>query len=304
MRRFRLYCQLLVLLWWSISLSSCIRDDIQPCPPLKVRIDIQDKNYSNIDFVESHTGLEHRIDENLSFRNYIQKLFYVLYNLNTGEVVTVQHLHEVTGDAMQATVYLPDELPFGQYRLVVWGNINSEEGIFADGHLDTYDLHHGGIEGYDVYMTADELVYDEWHYEYTVKLKRLKGKLVILAENFPEEISGSKKRVSGVMGNVDHDLHYSESEDVVTYRVWGRSSSYVSSTILSPSVSASGSDIDALLYDRPEMTDPALQLDKVTAVIRRNEITVLRYDYHPDTGTVDIYILMDDGWNEVINLEK
>lgn len=298
------YHRLIPLLLSVVVLSSCIRDDIQPCPPLQVKIDIQDKNYSNIDFVEQHTGLDHRRDETMSFRSYIQKLFYALYDLETGDIVMVRHLHDVTGDAAMATVYLPEDLPFGRYGLMVWGNINSEEGILADGRFDTYDLHTGGVEGYDVYMTAAELLYDEWHYEYIVKLKRLKGKLIMQAEGFPDEIGWSKKVVSNVMGNVNYELHYSESEDVTTQRSWGKTSAYVSQTYIAPSASESGSDIKALLYDSPDMKESVIEVQPATATFKRNEITVLRYVYDPGTGTTDTFILLDDGWNEIINLDN
>ncbi len=302
MKRIATYTPLWILAATLVLLSSCIRDKIYPCPPLQVKIAIADKNYANIDYVEHETGLDHRIDEDMSFRSYIQKLFYVLYNLDTGEVVSVRHLHDVTGDAEMATAYLPENLPFGRYGLVVWGNILREDGILSDGRY--YDLHQGHVEGYDVYMTADELLYDELHYDYVVSLKRLKGKLLIQAVDFPPEIGWSMKEVSGVTGNVDYDFHYSESETVVTYTTWTeRSSSFVSSTWLSPSVSSSGSRIVAYLYDRPEMEVPVINLKAVQAEIKRNEITVLRYVYNQDTGDVSIYILMDDGWDAVHNLE-
>lgn len=300
----RAYYRLIPLLLSAVVLSSCIRDDIQPCPPLKVMIDIEDKNYSNIDFVEQQTGLDHRIDETLSFRSYIQKLFYALYDLDSREIVMVRHLHDVAGDAAMATVYLPEKLPFGRYGLMVWGNINSEEGILSDGRFDTYDLHTGGVEGYDVYMTADELLYDEWHYEYVVKLKRLKGKLIIQAEGFPDEIGWSQKVVSNVMGNVDYDLHYSESENVITERTWGRTTDYTSYTRIAPSASEEGSNIKVHLYDSPGMEESVMELQPVTTAIKRNEITVLRYVYDADTGTTDAFILLDDGWNEIIDLEN
>lgn len=298
------YHRLIPILLSAVVLSSCIRDDIQPCPPLQVMIDIQDKNYDNIDYVEKTTGLDHRIDERQSFRSYIQKLFYALYDLETGEIVTVRHLHEVTGDAAMATVYLPENLPFGRYGLMVWGNINSEEGILTDGRYDTYDLHTGGVEGYDVYMTADELLYDAWHYEYVVRLKRLKGKLIIQAEGFPDGIGWSQKVVSNVMGNVDYEMHYSESEDVITERTWERTSDFVSNTYIAPSASESGSQIKAHLYENLDMTGPVMDLQPVTTTFRRNEITVLRYVYDADTGTTDIFILLNDGWNEIVNLEN
>lgn len=299
-----LYHMFFPLLLLSVVLSSCIRDDIQPCPPLQVMLDVEDKNYNNIDFVEQHIGVEHRIDENMSFRSYIQKLFYALYDLETGEIVTVRHLHEVTGDASMATVYLPEDLPFGRYGLMVWGNIDSEEGIFADGRLDTYDLHAGHVEGYDVYMAADELIYDESNYEYIVKLKRMKGKLIIQAEGFPDKIRWSQKVISDVMGNVDYELHYSESENVVTERTWEKTLPYVSYTKIAPSASDNGSKIEILLYDNPDMEKAVMELNPVTATFKRNEITVLRYVYDADTGTTDVFILLDDGWNEIINLEK
>lgn len=304
MRKFRSY-SLLALSVLVMFLSSCIRDYIEPCPPLQVMIEVRDKNYGNIDFVEQYTGVEHRIDEDLSFRSYIRNLFYALYDLENGEVVYVCRLHDVEGDGAMATICFPEDLPFGRYGLIVWGNINSEEGIMADGRFDTYDLHAGGIEGYDVYMTADELLYDEEHYEYIVGMKRLKGKLIILAEDFPNEIGWSKKIVSDVAGNVDYAFSYSETEDVATVRSWeGHGSDYASFTYLSPSASASGSSIEAMLYDCQEMEVPAISLPNVAATLKRNEITVVRYKYDADTGTSSVFVLMNDGWDEIVNLEK
>lgn len=302
MRMIRPYRLLGLLLLLSAAFSACIRDDIQPCPPLQVMIDIRDKNYSNIDFVEQQTGLAYRVDETRSFRHYIKKLFYALYDLQTGEIVLIRHLHDVTGDAAMATAYLPEDLPFGRYGLVVWGNINSEAGILENGLI--YDLHMGGVEGYDVYMTAEELVYDEWHYKYVVELKRLKGELLIQAEGFPDGIGWSKKLVTNVMGSVDYGLHYSDSEDVITQRTWGKSVGYVSNTYIAPSASEGGSEVTVLLYDSPEMKESVIELQPVTITVRRNEITVLRYVYDADTGTTDAFVLLNDGWNEIIDLEN
>lgn len=305
MKKNRLYLVCWVLMIHMIGLTSCIRDEILPCLPLQVMIDIEDKNYDNIDFIEEKTGLDFRKDESMSFRSYIQKLFYALYDLETGEIVFTRHLHDVEGDASMATAYLPENLPFGRYGLVVWGNILREDGIVADGRFGTYDLHQGHVEGYDVYMTADELLYDEVNYSYIVKLKRIKGKLLIQALNFPPEIGWSKKTVSGVTGNVDYELNYSEPETVVTYTEWkNRTSEFVSSTFLSPSATSSGSTVDADLYDEPEMLEPVINLETVSVEIERNKITVLRYVYDESTGNTNIYVLLDDGWDAVHNLEK
>ena len=69
-----------------LVLSSCVRDDIQPCPPLQVHIVVKDKNYFNVDKVE----LEERKSEDLAFREYVPTLYYMLRDAATGEVVEEQ----------------------------------------------------------------------------------------------------------------------------------------------------------------------------------------------------------------------
>lgn len=297
------YRFLLLLISVAVLGVGCIRDDIKPCPPLKVMIDIEDKNYDNVDFVEQKTGLQLRVDESQSFRSYIKKLFYAIYNLETGQMVHVQHLHDVTGDAEMATVFLPEKLPFGRYRLVVWGNIQSELGLTAENNFLMYDLHKGHVEGYDVYMLSDELLYDESHYEYVVSLKRVKGELIILAENFPDEIVHTRKSIGNLSGNVDYNLNYSEPETVVTDRFWKPSATWVSQTVLAPSASADGSRIDISLYDGTESVVSDIQLDAVSPLIERNRISVLRYVYDADTGLCSTFVLLEEGWNEIISLE-
>lgn len=83
-----------------------------------------------------------------------------------------------------------------------------------------------------------------------------------------------------------------------------RTSEFVSSTFLSPSVTSSGSTVDADLYDEPEMLEPVINLETVSVEIERNKITVLRYVYDESTGNTNIYVLLDDGWDAVHNLEK
>lgn len=301
----RAVCHRLILFVAALLLlPSCIRDTIESCPPLRVMIAVEDKNYENIGAVELHTGLDHRVDETMNFGSYVKKLFYVMYNLDTGERVLLRRLHDVTGDALMATVYLPDDLPFGRYGLVVWGNILGEEGLLSDSTFVSYDLHRNHVEGYDVYMSADELVYDEENYDYVVKLKRLKGKLIIQAENFPDEIHSSEKEVSGVAGNVDVALNYTEPETVVTYRTWNfqPGTGVVSHTSLSPSIAEDATVVEAYLFGSADTIQPLFHLQPVKATIHRNEITVLRYVYDASSGHVDAYIFVDDGWDKVVNL--
>ena len=309
MKRMKIYTLLAGALL--LTLASCIRDDLDACPPLSVKIGIADKNYANIDEVERVTGLDQRLPEDESFRYYIQKLFYVLYDLDRRETVKVQHLHEVEGDAMLATAYLPENLDFGRYVLLVWGNIDSEDGIMADGSLATYDLHSDHVEGYDVYMVCDTLLYDDTHYDYTVNLKRVKGKLLIEAVNLPDHFAWSRKAVSNVYGNFDYRFQYADDEPeyVITETELaslrrGRSLSVVSDTYLAPTVAGGESTVYTRFFDEKpgEQSSPLHSLDN-NITMKRNELSVLRYVYDDGSGTFEVYTLLNDSWQVVNDME-
>lgn len=191
------------LLLPALALTGCIRDDLPPCPPMQVKIRVLDKNYFNIDAVARLTGLDHRVDENGPFRQYVQKLFYVLYDLHSGEVVMIRSLHDVQGDEPEATAYLPDDLPYGDYVLVVWGNIPSEEPILEDGNYMSYDMHTDAVEGFDPYVGCDTLHYTLEQNTDTVYLERVKGKLLIEATGLPDTVNWSRKHVLGLFGRLN-----------------------------------------------------------------------------------------------------
>lgn len=73
------------LLLGAVLLTShaCVRDEIEPCPPLQVNIEVKDKNYFNVDKVE----LEEKLSEELAFRAYIPTLHYTLRDATTGKAV-------------------------------------------------------------------------------------------------------------------------------------------------------------------------------------------------------------------------
>ena len=62
-----------------LALSSCLRDDLQPCPPLQVTLSVKDKNYFNVASAQK-LGMAEPVDENLPFRSYVSTLYYVLHD--------------------------------------------------------------------------------------------------------------------------------------------------------------------------------------------------------------------------------
>ena len=56
-----------------VAMAGCIRDKIEPCPPLTVTLEVTDKNWFNIDEVAAE-GLAEPMDENLPFREFVQSL--------------------------------------------------------------------------------------------------------------------------------------------------------------------------------------------------------------------------------------
>lgn len=285
----------------TVLLTGCVREDIEPCPPLSIMIGVKDKNYSNIDEVEKNTGLDHRVDENLSFRSYIQKLYYSLTNIKTNEVVFTQHLHEVQGDNQLATAYVPEDLPFGTYVITIWGNIDNEAPVQDNGRY--YTMHTNEVEGYDVYMTNDTLTYDYENANYTVELKRVKGKLIVQGVDLPPEISWSRKEITHLSTYAGRNGLYAGSGDVVNVTTWGKEPEIVTNTVLAPTAGGEHSTVNFNLYDNEAMTDPRMSTGNIGINIDRNRIEVVKLKYDEGADKLNVYLLVNAGWEQVHELD-
>ena len=76
-------------------LCACVRDKIPICPPLTVYLEVEEKNYGNIDDLG---GLVPFLPEDRAFREYIPTLHCELVDANTGQVVEKMELFDVPTD--------------------------------------------------------------------------------------------------------------------------------------------------------------------------------------------------------------
>ena len=285
------YCYIPCLL---MVLSSCVRDAIPPCPALSVQVAVKDKNYFNVRMVEQ----EPTLSEELAFRAYVPTLYYRLCPLGSDEAVVEQELFEVTGEEKEYAIRFDDELPHGTYVLTVWGGLKDMSELDNDGNRNVLDLHPGGAEGEDVYMTNDTLVYDAWSYDYTVEMERTKGKLIVLATNLPDDIRWSGQSDNGLYRTVDSRFDYSDETGVNTAGEWtSAEKAILTKTVLSPSQHTDGTVQQMQFYDTPDRTLPAAVPEDVQLTMRRNELTVLKYVY--EEGRFIIYLLVNGDWEQV-----
>ena len=159
------------------------------------------------------------------------------------------------------------------------------------------------MEGHDIYLTNDTLVYDAWNYDYTVDMERTKGKLVIQAANLPDGIIQTEKSVCGLYGKLDSRFAYSGETSVHTEIPWDAPEEIVTKTVLSPSVRNDGSVLDVDFHGKTVKGASTFLPKNVNITMKRNELTVLRYVYDDGTGDFTIYILVNDNWEVIHGME-
>jgi len=278
--------------------TSCVRDEIPDCPPLNVKIVVKDKNYFNVDKVES----EERLGDNLPFRAYVPTLYWVLRDLNTGEVVDESALITVSGDE---TYVRPDICPcvlHGKYVLTVWGGLADRDLLNDD--MTLLSFHPGNTEGSDVYMTNDTLLFDAWHNDYTVDLERTKGKLIIEKMNLPAGIDQSEKTATGLFASVSNAFRYDGETSVTKRTEISPAEKVVTKTVLSPSLKDDGSVL-SLSFTGKDIHGKAMTLKPkdVNITMHRNELTVLRYVWDDAKQVFDIYMLVNDNWEAITKMD-
>ena len=278
-------------------ISSCIRDDLQSCPPLQVDISVKDKNYFNVDNV----SLESPKSESLAFREYVPTLYYSLRNEATGEIIEEQGVFNVTDNNPTHSITFCECLPFGKYVLTVWGGLADNTSLTDQSLTDI--LHANQTEGHDVYLVHDTLVYDMQNTRYNVALERTTGKLLMQIINLPPTVRYADHSVNQIYERVTHQFKYINPITVRKQDSWNTAPDIILSTILAPSTGEHQSNVHLNLYDETDQTTPVLTPKDVKITMKRNELTSLRYVYDEEKEDFNIYILNNDTWELIYNLD-
>lgn len=287
---------ILLILLLVPALTSCIRDEIEDCPPLQVNIAVKDKNYFNVDKVD----MEERRSEDLAFREYVPTLFYMLRDAKTGEVMEEQGVFSVEGEGKTVPVEFCPCLPHGTYVLTVWGGMKDMTSLSED--RTALALHPEHAEGDDIYLVNDTLVYDAYRYDYTVEMERTKGKLIVEAEGLKQGLEHSTMKADHIYERVDSGFSYSSDTYASMQYDW-TGQHVLTKTVLAPSLKRNGSTLSLQFYDSAQRLNPVLSPKDVRITMHRNELTVLRYVWNEEKDDFVVYMLVNDNWEMVHGME-
>lgn len=284
----------------AMSFTSCVRENLDQCPPLRINIEVKDKNYFNVD----QTAPKEKQDENQSFRLFVPSLSYRLSRLNddgTQQVIIEEKGFGVEGDGLTYPVSFDPDMPFGKYVFTVWGGMKKRGELNLD--KNELLLHPEHSQGDDVYQVCDTLVYDEKHYCYTSEMERTKGKLVIWTENLPAGYHLMDTEVSQLYGIVNPSFQYSEETSVFHESEIEAGAKNKTSIFLAPSFQKHESVVDVNFYknsgEGAGSSSSVLTPDDVKISMERNKITLLRYVYDSDRNRFTIYMKVNDNWEEI-----
>lgn len=287
---------ILLILLLAPALTSCIRDEIEDCPPLQVNIAVKDKNYFNVDKVD----MEERRSDDLAFREYVPTLFYMLRDAKTGEVMEEQGVFRVEGEGKTFQVEFCPCLPHGTYVLTVWGGMKDMTSLSED--RTALALHPEHAEGDDIYLVNDTLVYDAYRYDYTVEMERTKGKLIVEAEELEQGLEHSTMKADHIYERVDSGFSYSSDTYASMQYDW-TGQHVLTKTVLAPSLKRNGSTLSLQFYDSAQRLNSVLSPKDVRITMHRNELTVLRYVWNEEKADFEVYMLVNDNWEMVHGME-
>lgn len=286
----------------AMSCTSCIRENLDQCPPLSINIEVKDKNYDNVEQVD----ISEKEDENQPFRHFIPTLYYRLSRLDddgSKQMITEKGVFTVEGDAQTYSVDFDNSLPFGKYIFTVWGGIPDKKEFNAD--CTELSFHPEHAQGYDVYLSSDTLLYDAYHSDFVSQMRRTKGKLIIIAEDLPSKVRFSGKTVEDLYQKVNANFDYKGETQVTTRQTRRGLDDIVTETYLTPTIQGEESMVDAHFYndDDDDFSHPDNSPQDVDILMRRNELTMLKYAYDEQQDRYHIYVRINNNWEAIHDMD-
>ncbi len=275
----------------SIGLTSCLSDDLQPCPRMRLLVSVQDYNYSNASRIEG----EQLKPVGAPMSTYVKSLAWHVVSVETGQTVAESPAVEASSQDTVVQIQLPTDLPLGRYAVAVWGGL--EEGIPSPEILPLDDAE-------DPYLACDTIRYDDHHHDFHLRLRRVKSKLHIDVEGLPVQYHAvaSQKESTGVYEEVDDEFRY-EGDGTEVRRTRFSGSDVETQTILPPSVAYNSTRVSIQMYYPQGNPIPELDPRDVVITLYRNTITALRYVYNNDRHDFDIYVKINDEWESASQME-
>lgn len=277
-------------------MSSCIRQELPPCPPLQIDVTVKDKNYFN---AQDATEIIEVKDENLPFKDYVSTLYYIITEAETGKVIQERSTFEVTGSEKNYRISLPEDLPYGKYVVTVWGNLKTERPIGDDGAYENMLTEE--TLNRDIYVTHDTLDYQIGKELFHTELERTRGKLLIQAQNVPDYVNHSAKSISNVFQYVERKLNYAVAGTVQTDTLWQDKNQIQTETLLCPSTSINESKLQVRFEN--SRTGDVLTPEDIQITMSRNMLTIIRYVYQEESDDFGIYVFVNDNWEKVHGME-
>lgn len=277
-------------------MSSCIRQELSPCPPLQIDVVVKDKNYFN---AQDAAEIVEMRDENLPFKDYVSTLYYIITEVETGKIIEERTTFEVKGTEKKYQIKLPEDLPYGKYVITAWGNLKTERPIGDDGAYE--DMLSEETLNRDIYVTHDTLDYQVGKEMFQTDLERTRGLLLIQAQNVPDYVDHSAKSISNVFQYVGRKLNYAVSGTVQTDTLWNELNQIQTETLLCPSTSLKESKLKVRFEN--SRTGNVLTPEDIQITMSRNMLTIVRYVYQEESDDFAIYVFVDDNWEKVHGME-
>ena len=222
----------------------------------------------------------------------------MLRDAKTGEVVEEQGVFNVEGDGKTVAIDFCPCLPHGKYILTVWGGLD-ELSQLSDDRLSML-IHPDKVQGNDVYLLNATLVYDAYNYDYTLEMERIKGKLVVLAENLPDNFDMVHIDANNLYGKVSANFEYSDEASVCNKVAIASTSLIKTATYMAPSIMTDGTVLDVNFVKENNSSGKLLLIpDDVKISMERNKITMLKYVFNKEEDKFYIYIKVNDNWEVV-----